>query len=854
MVIASRQERIYSQFPEIASGYELNAEHGYFAVIIPEATTNLIINPSGEAGNTNFYAAAPNGAMVGITTWQAYGAYGIQLTPAVSLESGCRYGTVSLTSGTTYTFSIVMQGEEGKTYYVWFSTNAGALIGTKRKWIGTGHKQRIWVTYTETSSTTRYLNFTRDAQYADQNLFYTDAWQLEAKSYPTTYCDGDQVGFVLGEVAYSWNGTPRASTSTRSALTRAGGREVNLLDLGIRILAILGLGMAPLVDQALPMPGRGELAQGTGTQAREFTLVGALYGEGSAGRHLQALRSGLIDAFKPDLTPSEQPMILRYQACDEEGNPTSDSLDIICKYQNGLEGNWDNHQQERLALNFKMHLPLIQNTYDSGADLGYAQAIADANYGVYRDENGTWHNLSANFNNDIRAIVTINDRTYFGGVFSNFGGDASKQYLAYFDWNLNTVVGISDITGGTGIYALAVDPAGNLTIGGNFTAIGGDADYKRLASFDGTNFIKIGTGIASGSVQALTYRPDGALFVGGTFTNHANADGDYITMYLGGNWYSPGPADDAVFALATNKFGHIYVGGQFTTFAGQASNGLMILDWFTGGVFNVTDQFTAGNVIYALSIDDAGNLMIGGALAVADFATTMNLAQWNGTSLTVIDYHPGNTYAIQYYQGYFYVGGNFTQIGTLPLALGDRLGRMKMNTVPLPRGGLRGRWGTGGNWAPVDINLPGTPTIYALHVAKNRLFIGYSTAGTAYANVVDVQNNGTSEAYPYFVFTGPGTIWQCRNFTTKQEIFFDLTFQPGESAILDLNPIHPGFVSTFRGNIWNAVILQGSELNMKLMPGSNYLSVFMYGQTSGTTRVGAAWRNQYWSLDGAVWK
>ena len=73
-------------------------------------------------------------------------------------------------------------------------------------------------------------------------------------------------------------GHPMPARAPEAHKHAAGGREMNLLDFGLRVLAIVGLGMAPLVDQSLVLPGRGEMPQGTGTTAREFTLVSQIIG------------------------------------------------------------------------------------------------------------------------------------------------------------------------------------------------------------------------------------------------------------------------------------------------------------------------------------------------------------------------------------------------------------------------------------------------------------------------------------------------------------------------------------------------------------------------------------------------
>jgi hypothetical protein len=236
----SRRDRIYASLPEPVSGYELNPEKGYFSVIIPEATTNLVTNPSVERASTTGYTDFSTVAFSSVSTWQAYGAYGLRVSPDDNVSGGFYYGPISLTAGVTYTASITIQGRAGHLYYIGFRTTAGAVLGTERSWRSNGYKQRIWVTYTETTSTTRRIYVYQEAV-PGLDYWYADGLQVEAKSYPTTYCDGDQAGFVIGEIAYQWTGTSHASTSRRSSQTRSGGREMNLLDLGLRILAVIGL-------------------------------------------------------------------------------------------------------------------------------------------------------------------------------------------------------------------------------------------------------------------------------------------------------------------------------------------------------------------------------------------------------------------------------------------------------------------------------------------------------------------------------------------------------------------------------------------------------------------------------------
>jgi hypothetical protein len=824
----------------MVAGYELNPQPGYFGVIIPEATTNLVTNPSFEGNVTTGYTASGAGAVIAaIATWQAYGAYGLRITPGASVESGAYYGTVSLTAGTDYTASVTLQGEAGKTYYIWFATTAGALLGTKRKWIGTGHKQRIHVTYTETSSTTRRVYVTRDAAYADTHYFYIDGLQVEAKAYPTTFCDGDQTGFVVGEVAYYWNGTPRASTSSRSAQTRAGGREMSLLSYGFRVLAVIGLGMAALVDQALAIPGFGELPQGTGTQAREFSLVGALVADSDNPRLLMAQREDLIDAFKPDLVTRDQPMILTFQGCDDEGEALGDKVEIVCKYRGGLEGNWDNHQGERLALNFKQYMPMIRGAWDTGTTLGFQTTVADSDL-VMRRINGIWYNVSTDFNTSVYKISKGRDGyIYVGGGFTNVG-DANGDRIV--GWTGSALFSL-----GTGIpdglaLAIVFDAAGTLYVGGTFSAVGGVANTESVAQWNGAAWSELGGGIV-GDVYTLLVASNGYIYVGGGFTDHGDADGDYITMWNGAAWVSLGTGmNGAVYSLAEGPDGSIYAGGTFTTAGGVTVNGIAKWDGTAWTALSTGMAGTAGIGVYALVFDDAGNLYAGGAFDHSGGIVTNMVARWNGVVWSALKGGMTNTLAaaqvtaLAYKDGLLYAGGSFDNAGGVDLP----------ESVAL--------W-NGSNWLPIDVNLPSTPNVETILIEgpTDNLWLGYSATGNAISATVTASNAGSASVYPKVTFTGPGTVWQLKNYTTGKGIYFDLTLLAGETAVLNLDPTAISFVSSFRGNILST-ILPGSDLNFELLPGANNVSSYIYGGTTAASAIVMSWRDQYWSLDGAIWK
>jgi hypothetical protein len=847
---SSRRERVYQKFPDIVSGYELNPDYGYFSVIIPEATTNLITNPSVEAGSTTNYIAV-GGAMAAVATWQAYGAYGLQLTPAVSTESGFYFGDtgpIALAAGTTYTASVTIQGEEGKIYYIWIGSTAGALIGTKRAWIGTGRKQRIWVTTWEPTGASRRVYVTRDARYTDQNKFYADGLQLEAKDHPTTFCDGDQVGFLVNETPapYLWTGTPRASASTRSAQTRSGGREMSLLSLGIKVLAIVGLGMAPLVDQSLPIPGYGEMAQGTGTSAREFTLVSAVYADGQNGRHLQAIRSDLVDAFKPDLTVVDQPLILRYQAVDDEGDVIGDCLDIICKYRTGLEGNWDNHQQERVALQFKMYMPYIQASYDSGVALGYQTSIATVGGILQRGSDGIWGKLSNGHTFTVWDIKRGKDNSiYVGGSFSSMDGVANANGITKWNGTAFSAMGLGMTLGGAGeaVRSMQITASGNVYAVGNYTQAAGVANTNGIAMWDGAAWNAVGNNTNFNSnVWTSAIDPFGHLYVGGAFADGGTiATADGVAMWNGITWAGLGSglaAGGTALAMAMSPDGlSLYVAGTFAS-AGGVANTLNIAKWsIINGTWSALGTGINGQV-NTLYTDANGDLYAGGAFTLAGgVAGTTYLARWNGTAWSPITSQPPNNPV--YYIGAapdnnIIISGTFTSIGGIS---------------PPDDFIIYNR----SNFQPLDIDLPGASIIVSALVANNTFYIGFSDGGTAISATVITPNIGSSKVYPKVIFTGSGVLTQLKNYTTGKSIFFNLTLLPLETAVLDLNPNHISFTSSWRGNILST-ILKGSDLDFFLAPGANNISTYYSSGTGAGSAIVMIWNEQYWSIDGAILK
>ena len=324
---------------------------GLWSVIVPEATTNMVTNPSfeGSAGVTGWIASGGTitaQSSPGFVQRPAVSTYVCQVNPGTAVNNGMYGGTVSLTSGTAYTFTAYLYGAVGMPYTGYFATTAGASKGTPGTITGTGDWQRLTATFTADSSTNFRLYVTKNNS-NNAALFYVDCCQVEAKSYATTYCDGYQTGC-------SWNGVANASTSTRSATTRAGGRSRDLTSVySLTVLNATGIGAPPVsnyISEYALLPGG--LHQNAKIRPRVMILNCVLNGTTLANLH--SLRNSLYALFEPSDTKG--PVILQYTG-------SGSTMKIVGHYDGGMDGGVIERNIERLGLRFVCPNPDWEKVY-----------------------------------------------------------------------------------------------------------------------------------------------------------------------------------------------------------------------------------------------------------------------------------------------------------------------------------------------------------------------------------------------------------------------------------------------------------------------------------------------------------
>jgi len=806
---------------------------GQFKVIVPEETVNLVANPSIELGTTGY--AAVGGSIARSSTRQRFGLYSLAVTPSAGVNDGYYYGAVSLTSGQAYTRTVYVWGVAGVPYKAYFATADGALKGTATEFVGTGAWQRVTVTWTADATASFRLYVTKN-NHASTGVFYADGEQVEEKAYATTYVDGSLPGCY-------WNGVKHASTSTRRATSRAGGRVRDLYDdLSFLVAGMQGMGMPGIQNQQTEyaiLPG--SIHEGAKVGPASPLLTGTLKAASLSDLHTK--RRALIDAFKPDLKTKE-PAIIQYTG-------SGSTLELPVHYEAGLALQMKRDEGlvcEQLALQLTAPAPFWRAEAETVAALD-EQAALTVNHIAARI-NGQWTDLDGGMDAVVRKVRVAPDGSVYAiGEFATAGGNAASC-IAKWDGTAWSALGAGITSTGTPyVYDLAIAPNGDVYVTGDFTAAGGNA-AANIAKWDGSSWSALGTGLTGGVGYALAIDPDGTVFVGGEFTAAGGSPASCIAAWDGSAWaalgtgLTGGDTSPECCALVIAPDGTLYAGGIFTAAGGTAANNIAAWDgsaWSALGA-GVTGDDIPGYTVYALACDEEGRLYAGGLFAEAGGVDAKALAVWNGTAWSAlggpsggldfgISTHVGSLCADE---GRLYVAGDFEEIGGL--ALTDRCAI----------------W-DGTSWSPLDITLPaGAPTdIYA---KGGNLYLGHVAAGTAYASgKTTVANAGSVEAYPVITIARSGgtsaRLQSIRNRTTGEEMLFNYSLADGEELTIDLTPGAKKITSSAYGNVLGALLAGSDFATFSLAPGPNDLYLYVSEAGSPTVTAFVRYRAQYWGVD-----
>ena len=257
-------------------------------------------------------------------------------------------------------------------------------------------------------------------------------------------------------------------------------------------------------------------------------------------------------------------------------------------------------------------------------------------------------------------------KMYVGGVFTNAGSVDTADNLAVWDGTAWAAVGTGTDAAINGrVNSIAFTTDGNLLVGGAFTNAGSvdAADYFAIYNLV-THTWSAATTPLSGSVDTIAIGSGGIAYLGGTFTGKVTgvniATGATVTMpTLGAEVLKLGLSPDGTLYAGGLFSGYIkkydatnnqwvnvsadtnqstYITGAVTDFTFSNGklyvvglfNGVAVLDltldtWsWLGGAANPAGQARA------ITIDDAGNVYVGGYFTTANSVAAIDVAMWDG--------------------------------------------------------------------------------------------------------------------------------------------------------------------------------------------------------------------------------
>lgn len=671
--------------------------------------------------------------------------------------------------------------------------------------------------------------------------FYLDGAQLEKKAYPTTYCDGDQPGC-------RWNLTAHGSISTRDGFTRAGGRWVDLAgpcrgndDLYFTVLG--GFGMPPITNNIQSWANApGSYYQNLKVMDRVVTLSFhakkkdlRLIGQPKLNR-LHELRQQLIDLIKPDKTQGGEAFLFEY---DDGERP----LYMRFRYEAGLEGEWDvrnpwvNSFPIRLLAVDPLWVEDNQNVYN--LDFSETIPLSGTETNAFKRVEGVWDRIKSPAGTTPNAPVYAialgpKGEVYLAGDFTNIGNRIVK-----WDGTTFTELGVGGANGA--VNGIAVAPDETVYATGAFTAIGGVACTRAAKWNPVTNaWSALSTGLNDVG-RAVCVAPNDQVYFGGDFTQAGGVTMNRICRWDGLQFRTVGEVSGvnaSVRAIVNAGDGAtLYMGGDFTAPASGAGAYVRLasIDMTTN---LITGLAGANNSIYALAVGKDGTLYFGGSFTKegTGISDRKRIAYYGGgiTHQLGDGFITGTVYALSFApDGTLYIGGDFALSGTTPTA---RLAKWTKNVI-----------------LPVDLipSKTGSSLAYSiLSHPSGDLYVGLDNVTTASfaSGITTVTNSGTTEVQPVIYIQGPGILRYLENLATHKRVYFNLTLQPSEEVFIDFPK--STIYSTVRGNLYGYV-LNGSDFKaFNLIPGDNRIAAFMTDDVNGVMKI--SYIPQHWSADAVV--
>lgn len=810
-------------------------------ILVPDESINYIKNPAMRFDTTGWTAF---GCAISRTLdYARFGIGSLKVVTNGSLLNEGAYYRVNALQGISEPITISAYVRGSGTIRIRLIDSAGKQWASKPTALGSNRWVRMEVSGFSTGTNDLRLYVETAKNSAQAITFYIDGAQMERKSYPTTYIDGDLEGC-------RWTGLAHGSSSTRTKYSRDGGRWVMLASpeqqesQDLYMTVVSGFGVAPIQNVTnrfglLP----GSFYQSTKISDRVIILTFHTKHRDVENcppntlRNLHALRQALFDIIKPDKVSAGKEFIVEYT--DGEF-----PIYVRARYEAGLEGEWD--IRNRWINSFPIRLlsisPILWEDDQEVVAIDYQNAVALNNVTARID--GEWSRLNFGFNGNVNDFETgSRGEIIAAGSFTNANNGASAidplvsaNRIAYWDGEKWVPYGI----GANGVINdIAVAPNGYIYVIGNFTSIGGVA-ANRVAFWDGTAWNAMGAGLNAEGYN-IHVAPDGQVYAGGTFTTAGGATALYIARWTGSAWYSLGPfngLNNFVYSITISSDGSLlYAGGNFTdenTNPGSGLTRVAVYNLLTGVWAAMSNGFNV--IVREVKISPTGTIYAAGDFTLTGSETINYIAQWNGSVWVPLGSGTNGTVNSMAISS----NGDLVAVGTFTAAGGVQVKKIAL-------------W-NGTTWANMDIDIGvglSTPEIYAVEFLPNGdLFLGgtlfsSTTYSSLYSGITLVNNTGSAETSPIIYILGPVTIKWIENQTTKKRVFLNLSVLSGEEVFIDF--AHASIQSTIRGNLSFAILAGSDFRSFSLLPQENKIAIF--GENDVAAAVRMSYIPQHWSAD-----
>jgi len=577
-------------------------------------------------------------------------------------------------------------------------------------------------------------------------------------------------------------------------------------DYGLTVRQMLGGGMPPIDNVATEYAlTSGAYYQRALAKPRIVTLV--CLANGLTAQGLAAIRNDIIaDVMANGLGTS---FTLKYSP----NSGTISDLSLTVRYAGGLEGVDVDTNIEVLAIRLLAVDPYWYSADGSPVSLTINETATACS--AHRRASLDWSSMTAA--GAPTGTVPANGIAVSADGTTIYVCQGTKLYR----WVAGTWTSWTATGGGAAVNCVVAAKTGaGCYVAGDWTAINGVASAN-VASFDGTStFAAMGAGSAVGPVTAIAITPSGRPIIGGNSGNRVELwDGTsaWASTQIG---YSAGGTISAL-AVASEPLVGIPVVWIATT-------GYVLQRAYAGSSAAPAIAPSAGN-IYALAVDSAGVVWVGGLYTTAITSTTY-LAGWNGTTWV----EP-------------------TGIANTVLALSvDSSGLLRAGAAQNP-GVFRK---IDGNVMVGDYGFRSVSSVTAIGSASGAdvQVVGQDTASAStWMYVGTLTNSGAApEDLTITLTVAAGatapTLYTIGNLTTVVFVQFNSTLIGAET--ITINTATNTITSSTRGSLKSEILNGVSISALKLAAGANSFGVLVYDPSSKVTATRTLLGFKYWSADG----